>query len=426
MGDIYSAAQLTIVACAGDDPNYGLPGIHAGTRKFPWLHEQVGHIHIIGLPMSATLAIHDSRWASRAWTYQEGYLSKRRLFFTDRQVVFICNQDILWDGPEEAPESKEDWSLPLGYITDFFPRPAHEEMQAPEEMYGMFRVMEYLVTYSTRALSYDTDALDAIIGILNTRPRHNGEPVYHVSGTPFVAVEQSMRLCVPHTGVWVALNWCHGSPCRRRPNMPSWSPVAWDGHIVWMDFWSRPLVPWDCQITIRDDDRCIDIMQLAQEPDLMADFDGSRGKPLLEITAYTVELPPTTHAGLHQFPNSDRIEPQLVLALDSNTEMVVWPCWDRLPNQENTVAPLFGLILAHDLNVATLTADPPPKIMVLECHGNHYERVGIFPTRISEESQRVQFRSRTMPSLAEHGDGEVSSDTQIWLQHAKKRTILLA
>jgi hypothetical protein len=163
MGAIYSAAQLTIIACAGEDPNHGLSGVQAKTRSFNWCHEQVGQNHIVALPMSATLAIYHSRWATRAWTYQEGYLSKRRLLFTDRQAVFVCDQDIFWDGPDERPGNEADSKPPLGYTSDFFPH------FALSETLGMFRAMEYLGAYSKRTLSHDIDALDAVCGILNTR-----------------------------------------------------------------------------------------------------------------------------------------------------------------------------------------------------------------------------------------------------------------
>jgi hypothetical protein len=121
---------------------YGLPGIRSRTRMFQWLHEQVGQIHVIGLPISATLAIRNSRKASRAWTYQEGYLSKRCLLLTDRQVTSICNQDIIWDSADEKPGIKDDLDLPQGHTSDCFPQSAHNKESS------MFRAMEYFAQQS--------------------------------------------------------------------------------------------------------------------------------------------------------------------------------------------------------------------------------------------------------------------------------------
>ncbi|KAF2115799.1 heterokaryon incompatibility protein-domain-containing protein [Lophiotrema nucula] len=409
MGAIYSAAQLTIIASAGDSPEYGLPGIDPMTRSFEWLHEQVGHCYIVALPIPATLAIYNSRWASRAWTYQEGYLSKRRLLLTDRQAVFLCNQDILWDGPDERSEREADSKLPLGLTGDFFPHSAFSETL------GMFRCMEYIATYSKRTLSHDVDALDAISGILNTQPHHDGKPVFHISGVPFVAVLHRQP------GIWVALNWYHEQPCRRRSNMPSWSSLAWDRRIMWIDFIPRPLVPRDCQIMVRTENQPIDIEQLSEGSHFVAELDGSRGKQILEITAYTVELPPITPSSIQNMVHN---EPQLVLALDNDNEAVIQPYWDKLIMDKTTI-PLLGLIFTHDLSIESWTQYPQPTVMILELNGNYYERVGLFPKNTTAEGPRTHLRTQTMPDLAEYGNGNIPSSTYVWLQNAAIRRILL-
>jgi hypothetical protein len=43
MGHIYTAAQITIFAAAGFDPEYGLPGIAPGSRQ-PLLQARFGRI----------------------------------------------------------------------------------------------------------------------------------------------------------------------------------------------------------------------------------------------------------------------------------------------------------------------------------------------------------------------------------------------
>lgn len=37
-------------------------------------------------------SIKQSKWATRGWTYQEGCLSRRRLIFTEKEVLFLCNK----------------------------------------------------------------------------------------------------------------------------------------------------------------------------------------------------------------------------------------------------------------------------------------------------------------------------------------------
>jgi len=93
MGAIYSAAALTLIASAGNDPNYGLPGV---TIERPSLgaFEHVGATTLMLQPNAGVDEIYHSSWTSRAWTYQEGYLSRRRLFLTEGQAVYICNDAI--------------------------------------------------------------------------------------------------------------------------------------------------------------------------------------------------------------------------------------------------------------------------------------------------------------------------------------------
>jgi hypothetical protein len=60
MGAIYHKSALTIVACAGSDPQYGLPGVsHLQTSHSNILIKEVGHIQRI----PATIDILASAWA---------------------------------------------------------------------------------------------------------------------------------------------------------------------------------------------------------------------------------------------------------------------------------------------------------------------------------------------------------------------------
>ncbi|KAF2726899.1 HET-domain-containing protein, partial [Polyplosphaeria fusca] len=90
MNRIYSNAQTTIVAAAGNGPYYGLPGVSSRTRKRQGTFEIDGIILAEVFP-DTRQALDASTWISRAWTYQESFLSRRRLIFTDRQVSFVCN-----------------------------------------------------------------------------------------------------------------------------------------------------------------------------------------------------------------------------------------------------------------------------------------------------------------------------------------------
>ena len=88
---IYSGAQMTIIAAAGQDPHHGLPGVGGTLRKKKQPHLKFGDYTIISTLSHPKPLVERSKWASRGWTYQEGLLSKRRLIFTEQQVFFECN-----------------------------------------------------------------------------------------------------------------------------------------------------------------------------------------------------------------------------------------------------------------------------------------------------------------------------------------------
>ncbi|MCJ1450829.1 hypothetical protein MMC28_001163 [Mycoblastus sanguinarius] len=88
MDSVYEHAVATIVAAAGDDADFGLPGVRNVRKEQPFAVVQ-------GMLLASTLRrpenlIEDSQWATRGWTYQEAVMSRRRLVFTSDQVYFEC------------------------------------------------------------------------------------------------------------------------------------------------------------------------------------------------------------------------------------------------------------------------------------------------------------------------------------------------
>ncbi|ORX93759.1 heterokaryon incompatibility [Clohesyomyces aquaticus] len=68
MGQIYGSAALTIIAAAGIDPTHGLPGASARLPLFKPQELRVGSLSLIQCNVSASFALLNSRWATRAWT----------------------------------------------------------------------------------------------------------------------------------------------------------------------------------------------------------------------------------------------------------------------------------------------------------------------------------------------------------------------
>jgi len=109
MGEIYTAAVLTIVAAISDSPRHGLPHISGDGPRF--VEEPIWQWWVSVLQPTLDLGrdlnqIIHSPWATRAWTFQEAIFSCRRLIMTERQAIFICNEgthfESVWALSEET------------------------------------------------------------------------------------------------------------------------------------------------------------------------------------------------------------------------------------------------------------------------------------------------------------------------------------
>jgi hypothetical protein len=152
MSQIYAAAQLTIIAAAGDDPSYGLPGVRPGSRQCTARFEAIGDIHVVVYPATVIADVMKSTWNSRAWTYQEAVSSKRKLFFTDRQILYACNLDM-------HCEAIDNTTLSYASLPGMFPNTDSNLFSITSER----RAIKQIKAYSRRKLTYDTDALNAIL-----------------------------------------------------------------------------------------------------------------------------------------------------------------------------------------------------------------------------------------------------------------------
>jgi hypothetical protein len=230
MGQIYAAAALTIIAAIGHDPSHGLPGISKSSRAVRSAVSGSSHLTVIPAHMDFDQVLH-SPWSKRGWTLQESLLSTRRLILTDRQAIFVCNTQTCYEAESDA--QRRDVFAHVGW------RPPQDIMnkQSPVNT-----AMFYLQEYSRRTLTYDTDALNAIVGALNTLREKS---VSHIWGLPFEHANvyqyggqapmgcTAQISCQADHGYRFLLGWCHfgPSPVRRRSAFPSWSPIGWEGEI---------------------------------------------------------------------------------------------------------------------------------------------------------------------------------------------------
>lgn len=372
---IYRCAYLTIIAAAGDTPNYGLPGV--GTRKRqPQPHGMVqGHMLISTLP-DPIYAIKRSKWSQRAWTYQEGILSPRRLVFTDDQIYFECS----------GMYCCEALDLPLSKLHT-------QNGQRFKSQYcnglniGMFprgfgtsdwEIVQRIEDYTTKHLTNPSDILNGISGILQAFTK-NRKRVLHCAGVPMISKystysrkKQSQTISREWTsllGFCGGLCWTVKSPTNRRKGFPSWSWSGWHGQVNWGlkdDEWRVVEPSKDVQISVQLENGSVaDLETFCRHYDDMS----MRVSNILHIAAwifqlYVYEAEESSYFGFRYkaLLKFEDTEPAAWYFSPTGNEPIPW------------VVDCYGMILCR-----TMEGDSYPKLYVLVMQKRRsgiFERVG--------------------------------------------------
>ncbi|MCJ1224912.1 hypothetical protein MMC12_001559 [Toensbergia leucococca] len=239
MNFVYERAYITIVAAAGDDADAGLPGLPGMTRSS---RTSVQHTEVVaGMKLGICMPslkeqISNSTWATRAWTFQEGLLSKRYLVFTNEQVYWECRQAGFCEAVEEPFDQFPDMTA-LPSFSCVLGSPFLTERNF-NKLY--FRLVS---TYSARELTYQSDILEAFAAVLG-----QFETLFGIR----------FFLGIPRQGLSEYLRWNHVSPAgflsenrvsslripqsiHRRAGFPSWTWAGWSGQVEFRD-WKRPMI----------------------------------------------------------------------------------------------------------------------------------------------------------------------------------------
>jgi Heterokaryon incompatibility protein (HET) len=211
MDQIYRFAFFTIVAAAGDDSDAGLPGLPSRPRENT--HQasvDVGGLQLATASSSEYEELEESKWNSRAWTFQEKLCSRRTLIFTKSLVVFWCGktvyrEDVCMEGVDQEPHQLFD---NLNPISDLMLR--ENRVQNVSKLFDS-RFTFILMHYLRRTLSRADDILNAFAGIAGSMRFHFGG-FYH--GLPVRCFQR-------------ALSWTHRNFFQRRESFPSWSWAGW-------------------------------------------------------------------------------------------------------------------------------------------------------------------------------------------------------
>ncbi|PYI08670.1 HET-domain-containing protein [Aspergillus sclerotiicarbonarius CBS 121057] len=239
---IYSGAYATIIAAGSSIAHSGLPGV----SSVPRLHQPQavsGRTRLVSTLPSIQRALTHSTWITRGWTFQEVILSRRCLFFTDFQVYFMCSeathcestiisQPLIQTNPNNVLDPDRFTHLGAGHAAYYSwmpPRP--------------WEFRTHLTHYSSRNLTYESDAINAFRGILarSTHTTYWGIPFLFERTTHPLAQDTNLRFAC-------ALAWeptytqnpvARESHLQRRPDFPSWSWAGWAGTVSYSYFLFR-------------------------------------------------------------------------------------------------------------------------------------------------------------------------------------------
>ncbi|OJJ31226.1 hypothetical protein ASPWEDRAFT_688816 [Aspergillus wentii DTO 134E9] len=155
MGNIYSGSYVTLVAMAGDDATYGLPGVNERKRSPTWTGQTQG-LHLLEVPWYYKL-LKGSKWQTRGWTCQEAVMSPRLLLLSDQGTFYECRGQSRFKNEDHG-----------------------NQQQNFKPSYSLCEYTHLIGEFTQRDLSHKSDILYAISGILHSR--YNQQ---HFYGLPF-------------------------------------------------------------------------------------------------------------------------------------------------------------------------------------------------------------------------------------------------
>jgi len=246
---IYNLAQLTIIAAAGVDSEYGLPGVRA--RKVNQPQAKLGYCRLVSVMEDPANLIKESRWFSRGWTYQEGVLSRRRLVFTEEQAYFEC----------AGMHCSKSVNLPLHSLHT----KSGQRFQTchsngldmgifPRSLGGTgWEVVKRIQEYSSRTLTNPDDILYGMSGIFSAIRKGRTQTIQCIgvpilprppkpSGMGYGTADKARETHQAYEwsldrGFGLGLCWDVENPTTRRPSnkkaFPSWTWAGWMGPVKW-------------------------------------------------------------------------------------------------------------------------------------------------------------------------------------------------
>uniref|UniRef100_A0A0B7JSB1 Heterokaryon incompatibility domain-containing protein n=1 Tax=Bionectria ochroleuca TaxID=29856 RepID=A0A0B7JSB1_BIOOC len=225
MDSIYRQSVITIVAASGASAHAGIPGVRPETRHLEQHKLQARGVQLIDSVDSKQLQaqgllqepewISGTPWAQRAWTFQEGLVSRRLLIFTAEQVYWSCRRGLLSEDTVEHFEGSDA-----------------EQYEDSNSAFNPLECQSLAITFSKCNLTYESDIQRAYLGVQNHLDKKWGGHKFSWG--------------LPHGSFCSSLMWEWEFDTGRRPrngthpiksadgtvtraSFPSWSWMGWTG-----------------------------------------------------------------------------------------------------------------------------------------------------------------------------------------------------
>ncbi|KAL6353891.1 hypothetical protein LRP88_12886 [Fusarium phalaenopsidis] len=247
MDIVYQLATVTLIAACGEDASFGLPGVSSTLRyKRPAI--KISGRTWVSAQTTLQRQIMSSRWWSRAWTYQEGLFSRRRLYFTETEIFFECNTIC----------TQEGLAYDLHHLSDLV---GTHRSDIYHGAFGYWRgnLDEHITEVAGRQLTHQSDALNVMRGIFRAFSSMCS-PIRHFWGIP---IDRNNGVISCWDSLWGGtdpwrpgeaqkpgyfdavftdtLLWHLGGPSHRRGGFPSWSWTGWLGPLRGFSAWGIEL-----------------------------------------------------------------------------------------------------------------------------------------------------------------------------------------
>lgn len=406
MDAIYHSATATLISAVGSDPSTGLPGSgNPNSSRIPHPSDQVGKHMLVSTYKDPKDLIQNSTWMTRAWTMQEAYLSRRVLVFTEEQVYFEC--------PEMQCCEAAHYTLnPYRPKYIFFPNDNRGS------------IFNKISLYSTRRLTYDSDALNGFLGILKSAQVQD-PPVYHIWGIPILTLPYNSEngsekelFATTSEAFGLGLFWNLKVPGTRRKDFPSWSWTGYKGEIV--HYASTDPYPdaglkayseagWKLVVSVElKDGAVIPLQEFKDSGGLEKEVPGS---PHVHITSWTIPLEIVTCPEFIpdwplQVPwKMDDKKPTHFIRFklsspETKHKYTYHPLFllDADISSSSDLSDCFGILCKRkpDGNFTIDWSGMEYTILVVRKVGDHYERIGSFVARLVkifefEDKEDVEF-----------------------------------